>query len=250
MKHFAIISGLLLLFIVSTFGQTAKETITFNSLDNIVITADLYMTADQNAPFIILYHQARYSRGEYLEIAPKLNALGFNCMAVDQRSGDAVNNVKNETHARATEKELATEYVDALPDLEAALLYTKNELKATKIIVWGSSYSSALVFVLASKYKYKIDGILSFSPGNCFELDGKSIDDYAKDVSCPVFITSAKSEEESWRPIYQNLQSTNKVYYLPEDKGFHGSKALWEENEGYKDYWKAVEGFLSQFKSQ
>lgn len=230
-----------------SFGQSSAKTIYFNSLDGLKITADLYMTADKNAPLIILYHQARYSRGEYLEIAPKLNAMGFNCLAVDQRSGDKVKGIINETHQRAVEKELPTAYLDAMPDLEATLLYVENVFKPEKIIVWGSSYSSALVFVLAANHG-EINGILSFSPGNYFELDGKSVSDYAKNVSCPVFITSSKSEEESWRPIYESLASKDKSFFLPEDEGFHGSKALWEENEGYENYWKAVEGFLIQFK--
>ena len=34
--------------------------------------ADLYIAHDASAPFILLFHQAGWSRGEYLEIAPKL----------------------------------------------------------------------------------------------------------------------------------------------------------------------------------
>ncbi len=244
MKLFIVLTGLFFTLVSAAPGQT----VTFVSPDGLTVTADLYMTGNKKAPFIILYHQARYSRGEYLEIAPKLNTLGFNCLAVDQRSGDKVNHVPNETHARAVQKSLGTEYVDAFPDMEAALLYTKNKLDADKIIVWGSSYSSALVFVLASKYPDTADGILSFSPGNYFELEGKSVSDYAEAVDCPVFITSTRSEEESWRPVYDHLKTKNKTYYLPEDEGFHGSKALWEKNEGQEGYWKAVEEFLGEFK--
>ena len=224
----------------------AFETIEFNSIDDLKITADLYQIEDTNAPYIVLFHQARYSRGEYREIAPKLNSLGFNCIAVDQRSGDQVNGVINETHSRAMGKGLPTEYTDAFPDLVATLLYVKENLKPRKTIVWGSSYSSALVFVLAAKYPDDVNGVLSFSPGDYFSIDGKSVSGFAKEVSCPVFITSAKNEQESWQPIYDNLPSKEKSFFLPEDKGFHGSKALWEENDGYREYWKAVEGFLKK----
>jgi dienelactone hydrolase len=179
MKQILTTLALLFLFMMSTFGQKTKKTIMIESSDNLTITADLYQTSDKNAPYIILYHQARYSRGEYLEIAPKLNALGFNCIAIDQRSGDAVNGVKNETYQRAEKMGLATEYTDAWPDLVAALRYVKDELNAKEIIVWGSSYSSALVFVLASKYVDDINGIHSFSPGNYFDLYGKSVSRYA-----------------------------------------------------------------------
>lgn len=248
MKNFILVSQLFFFGMAASFAQSPTKTIYFNSLDSLKITADLYLTANPQAPFVILYHQARYSRGEYLEIAPKLNALGFNCLAVDQRSGDKVKGIKNETHHRAVNAGKETEYVDAFPDLEATLMYVKTNYKADNIIVWGSSYSSALIFVLASKYSGDIGAILSFSPGNYFELDGKSVSDYAKNISCPVFITSAKSEEENWLPIYQSLDSKDKSFFLPEDEGFHGSKALWKENEGNENYWKAVERFLKDLK--
>ncbi len=122
--------------------------------------------------------------------------------------------------------------------------YVKENFNPTKTIVWGSSYSSALVFVLAAKYPDDVDGILSFSPGDYFSMDGKTISDFAKEVSCPVFITSAKNERESWQPICDKLPSKEKSFFLPETKGFHGSKALWEENDGYQEYWKAVKVFL------
>lgn len=248
MKHTFIIFNLLIYCLNFSIAQSPTLMVTFPSLDGIKITGDVYMTADEKAPFIILYHQARYSRGEYLEIAPKLNAQGFNCMAVDQRSGNAVNEVKNKTHERAVRAGKNTEYLDAWPDLEATLNYVKDNFESQQVIVWGSSYSSALVFPLAAKNPDAISGALSFSPGNYFELDGRSMADFAKEVHCPVFITSSKSEEKDWRPIYNNLSSKQKSFYLPKDEGFHGSKALWEKNEGHEAYWKAVVEFLNKLK--
>ena len=37
--------------------------------------------------FIVMFHQAGWSRGEYREIAPKLVAKGYRVLAVDQRAG-------------------------------------------------------------------------------------------------------------------------------------------------------------------
>ncbi len=122
---------MLLFFIVAffSFAQSdldfSGETINFKASDGVNVTADLYMPHETSAPFIILYHQAGYSRGEYLSIAPQLNAMGFNCMAVDQRSGDKVNGIINETHKGAVAANLPTEYLDAIPDMEAAYLICK-----------------------------------------------------------------------------------------------------------------------------
>jgi len=238
----------LLMLAALTFGQSTVKTVTYPSGDGLMITADLYMTAKANVPFIILFHQAGYSRGEYLEIAPWLNAMGYNCLAVDQRSGDMVNGVVNQTHKRAEEAGKKTKYTDALPDMEASLSYVVHDLKAKKAIIWGSSYSSALVFVLAANHPDEVTAVLSFSPGEYFTVDNKSIPEYAAGVKCPVFITSAKNEQKYWQPIYDKIQSADKVFFLPRTEGYHGSKALWEKHQGYEEYWRAVKGFLEGVK--
>jgi hypothetical protein len=71
-----------------------KHKVTFIASDSLRITADLYLN-NYNYPFILLFHQNGYSRGEYAEIAGKLMNLGYNCLAVDLRSGGKVNYVKN-----------------------------------------------------------------------------------------------------------------------------------------------------------
>ena len=225
----------------------AGETINFKADDGVIITADLYMAHESSAPFIILYHQAGYSRGEYRSIAPRLNALGFNCMAVDQRSGDKVNDIINETHKVADAAKLPTEYLDAIPDLEAAYLYVKYSIKSGKIILWGSSYSAALMFYMGNVHHDNIAGILSFAPGEYFKVNGKELKTYAAHITCPVFVTSAKSEYGNWKAIYDNIKS-DKSSFLPETEGRHGSKALWPDNPSHMVYWEAVEKFLLTIK--
>jgi len=247
MKYFRII----LIFLLLTLSSKAQsnlafdgETINFKASDGLEVTADLYMAHQSNAPFIILYHQAGYSRGEYKSIAPKLNEMGFNCLAVDQRSGDKVNGVSNKTHQEALRKNLPTEYLDAIPDIEAAYLYVKYGVKPQKIILWGSSYSAAILFYMGSEHHHNISGILSFAPGNYFKINNKELASYAAKVTCPVFVTSAKSEYNNWKNIYDNIRS-EKTSFLPESEGKHGSKALWSSNPSHEAYWTAVEKFLN-----
>ena len=76
--------------------QGHKEKVTFESEDGVLITADHYLI-NQEYPYIVLFHQAGSSRGEFNEIAEKLMMLRYNCLAVDLRSGDNSNFVKNET---------------------------------------------------------------------------------------------------------------------------------------------------------
>lgn len=223
------------------------QTIQFNAEDGLEVTADLYLTAQKEAAFIILFHQAGWSRGEYLEIVPRLNALGYNCMAVDQRSGKGVNEVENETAKRASEKSLAQDYPDALPDMYAAIKYVKDNYRYQKLILWGSSYSSALVLKIAGDNPGIADATLSFAPGEYFTPYGKSEDwitQSAKNITAPVFICSAKNEHAYWKGIYESIPSKNKQSFLPETKGNHGSRALWKQFDDSADYWKAIETFL------
>lgn len=250
MKNFTTTLFLCTLLIYSNYAQKNSDlsnSIHFKASDGVTITADLYTTSVLDAPFIILFHQAGYSRGEYLEIAPKLNKLGFNCMAIDQRSGNEVNNVINKTHIDAEKLNKPTQYINAIPDLEAAYLYVKNKLKPAKIIIWGSSYSAALTFFMGSVYSDGIDGILAFSPGEYFKIEGRGISSFASEVKCPVFITSAKNEEKQWKAIYDSVK-TDKKYFLPAKEGKHGSKALWSNNNDHQEYWNNVTEFLLQFQ--
>ena len=230
----------------TAYTQNEKEPITFLTEDNVTVTADMYLTKNIDAPFIILFHQATFSRGEYLEIAPILNDLGFNCMSVDQRSGLQVNGISNQTHKDAKQKGKNTKYKDAYPDLEAAVEYVKEKYSPEKLIVWGSSYSSSLVFILAAKHK-EIDAVLAFSPGEYFKFEDKTIAEWAKDVECPVFITSSRKEGKECSVIFKNLSNKNSIQYIPAFSGNHGSKALWKKNKGHNSYQEKVNSFLKPF---
>ena len=228
--------------------EQTTTTVTFPTTDNLTVTADLYWTGDANAAFILLFHQADYSRGEYLEIAPKLNALGYNCLAVDQRSGGGVNDVINETYKVAKAAGLPTSYTDAYADLQSALSYVESTYAPRKLIVWGSSYSSSLALILASEHPNEIAAVLAFSPGEYFKLDGKKVADYAANITQPAFITSAKSEGKSWRGIADQIKSAGSVFFVPEGNGRHGSSALFEKTANSAEYWTAVEQFLASLK--
>ncbi len=240
----------LLLLLLTVTQALAVETITFSSLDGLEITADLYAPhASKATPFIVLFHQAGWSRGEYQELAPWLNKQGFNCLAVDQRSGHEVNGVVNATAQRAKKADKGTTYLDAQQDLIAALKYAHSELATGKILAWGSSYSAALVLVVAGDHPDLVDGVLAFSPGEYFAKFGKSPDWVARvaaRIKSPVFITSARSERDAWKPIYAAV-TTPKASYIPNTMGNHGSRALWSKFDDHKGYRGAVMEFLKTF---
>ncbi|WP_210707145.1 alpha/beta hydrolase [Maribacter dokdonensis] len=229
---------------LSSIFMFAQKTIDFPSKDGLLITADYYEDKGSET-FILLFHQAGWSRGEYKEIAPKLNTLGYSCLAIDQRSGGAVNSVTNQTNQRAVAAGKETTYLDAFQDIEATVAYVKKAYSPKKIIIWGSSYSSSLVLKYAGDHPDQIDAALAFSPGEYF---GKEdfIKNSAAHIKVPTFITSAQNEQDNWAAINQAIPTTRKVTYVPATAGNHGSRALWEKFEDNNGYWNSVKNFLKQ----
>lgn len=229
--------------------QKPVETIRYKSSDGLEIAADLYIKHPKTAPFIVLFHQASWSRGEYREIAPRLNSLGFNCMAVDLRSGGSINDVSNITRQNAMKTMKSTTFADVIPDMMASLDYAKKHLAEGKILIWGSSHSAALALKLAGDHKDKINAVVAFSPGEYFAAMGKPrdyISSSATHISQPAFISSARDEKNNWWGIYVSIPSDHKTYFLPEETaGNHGSRSLWSKYLGAEEYWKALEEFLA-----
>lgn len=232
-------------------ADPGTETIRFPSADELTITAELHRTStDPGTPLLVLFHQARSSRGEYRPIVPHLKEMGFNCLAVDLRSGQRMMDVKNGTARAASTLGKGTDYTDAIQDVVAALEYAREHYAPAgeaKLVAWGSSYSASLVLFVASQHPELVDGVISFSPGEYFSKLGKSatwVRDSASGVRCPAFLTGARSEEKEWRPILDAIASEAKTGFAPESAGRHGSRALWEDSEGSAEYWKALVGFL------
>jgi len=249
MKKLSILIILVLDCLSLSFASSFK-TISFSSKDGLQVTADLYLAHPTAAPFIVLFHQARASRGEYRMIAPELNAFGFNAMAVDQRIGGSFNAIANETAKRFGADGMSEAYADALPDMEAAINYARKNYAKGKLIIWGSSYSAALVLKIAGENPKLSDGVLAFSPGEYFGNSGKGpryISESATKIGVPVFITSSHREKDAWFSIYESIPGERKTYFLPPSDGAHGSSALFEYYDASKDYWKAVKDFLKQF---
>ena len=228
-------------------ADSGYKSVDFPTSDGIEARADLYGDAESSSTLIISFHQAGWSRGEYREIAPKLVEDGYRVLAVDQRSGRGVNRVANETHKRAAKKRLSTSYLDAYADLVAALTYARDVLGASRIVVWGSSYSASLVLRLAAEHPDELNAVLAFSPGEYFKKEKYYVMGFAKQVSQPLFITSSKAERERVEPFFKVAPTDKKILFTPASKGQHGSRALWSKSPDNDVYWAAVRGFLTTY---
>lgn len=218
------------------------DTVQFKASDGVVVTADFNTPNGNGKTVIVLYHMAGASRGEYQNIAKKLNALGYATLAVDQRSGAQSNGVQNETVAAAGG---STNFVDAIPDLVAASAWARQIAGAQKVGVLGSSYSAGLVLVLSAKDRGFADAVMSFSPGEYYGSGDYVAREVGK-IAVPVFLTAARGEAGQWEPLKARMTSPV-VGFVPNGSGRHGASAL-DSNDG-PEYWAALEGFLAQHLS-
>ena len=226
--------------VVSPETDTAfTSTIEINSLDSLEITADHYHVG-KDKPVIVLCHQAGYSRGEYQEIAVTLNTLGFNCIAIDQRSGGAVNGVTNLTKGRAVAAGKGTDFIDAKQDITASVAWAKDYYNKD-VILWGSSYSSSLALIVA-KEDANVEKVLSFSPGEY--LSPINVKTTITGLNKPTFLTSSKTESTGVVDFYNVITAADKVQFIPTGSGVHGAKALWTTHPDNAEYWVAVKAFL------
>ena len=221
-------------------GPISAEPVKLTAKDGVKI-AGVYTRATNPKALILLFHQAGSGKDEYALIAPRLADAGYSSLRIDQRAGGELFGV-NET-VKALGK--SDDYLAARPDLEAAFDWAKAQ--KLPIILWGSSYSASLVFVLAAEHP-EVKAVLAFSPGEYFD-DKTMIAKAGAGVKAPVFVTSAQDGKEidAARDILKAVPVAGKEQFVPKTGGVHGSSTLLREKnpDGAEDAWKAVMAFLA-----
>lgn len=120
----------------------------------------------ETAPLIVLFHQGgSNARAEYEPLIPWLNEHGFRTIAWDLRVGGSIYGGINRT-AEARLPIKSTSYCQGAPDMRAALDASLAYSPSGRAIIWGSSYSGALVFHLAAEVPEKLSGVIAASPAN------------------------------------------------------------------------------------
>lgn len=223
----------------------ASEPVTLTASDGVRVFGQYCSAPGKAKALILLFHQAGSNAGEYGAIAPRLNETGYSCLAIDQRSGGTRWGRVNRT-VKSLRRE--ADYLDALQDMEAALAWGKNR-RSDKVVVWGSSYSASLVFLLAARHVGDVSAVLAFSPGEY--LPGKhTVRDAAAQVRVPVFVTSAQDEGEirAAREILAAAPAGKKAQFIPRQGGVHGSSTLLADANprGAPSVWRATLEFLSE----
>jgi dienelactone hydrolase len=222
--------------------KAAVQPVLLKASDGVTVHG-LYYKAERPRALILLFHQAQSSKDEYATIAPRLVKAGFSALAIDQRSGDGMFGT-NETAAGLGRK---ADYIEARPDLQAALDWARKQ--SLPIILWGSSYSSSLIFPAAASNPKGIAALLSFSPGEYF-ADKHMIRSAAAKLNVPVFVASTNSKDETAEadPIMAALPKSNRNVRFVPAHGVHGSSMLIASRNpaGAEENWRAVMSFLDK----
>lgn len=233
---------MLLTFWLSANAQASVNPgpVSLQARDGVTISGLVY-EARQPKGIILLFHQAGSSKAEYATIAPRLAAAGFTALAIDQRSGGTLYG-PNETVSRLGKP--AT-YEDAKADLEAAFDWALP--RHLPIILWGSSYSAALVFEVGAEHMNQVSAILAFSPGEYLDTSG-AVARAAGRVQVPIYVTSSSDADEiqAGREILSAAPARVKAQFVPKF-GVHGSSTLIETRnpKGAAENWNHVLAFLS-----
>jgi len=216
--------------------------LTLTAADKVAVFALSWQPAE-NDPVILLFHQAGSGKSEFATIAPRLAGIGANVLAIDQRSGGDMYQPPNQTVEKLGKSE---SYMSALADMEAALEWAKRTHPQSQIYVLGSSYSAALVFLLAARHQKDVAAVLAFSPGE-YLPDKRAVHNAAKQLRMPLFVDSSTDREEieSAKSILAASRSKRKVQHVPKE-GVHGASTLRSDADpkGAEENWDATVAFL------
>jgi dienelactone hydrolase len=198
----------------------AGEPLTLRASDGVAVYGTLSQAQQHGRSIALLFHQAHANRHEYDSVVPALQKLGFDTLAIDQRSGGDLFGGHNETVAKLG---ASADYMAPLPDLKAALAWARAQHYA-RIVAVGSSYSSSLVIVLAAEHPQGLSAIASFSPGEYFD-DKNQIKQAAAKVALPFYITTDPKEAGDVAEVLRDSHGANIVHYQPK-VGVHGASTL------------------------
>ncbi len=246
MRGFLLLSILIFTSVtIQAQSVSISKEINFLAADSLKIYGDLYHV-DHQRPVILLFHQARANgRAEYGELVRTLLDKKYNLLLLDQRSGGQTFGNYNRTVAEIPLNRYG--YCDAYQDLEGALDFVISQGYEGKKIIWGSSYSAALVIKLAYTRPEDVDAVLAFSPASGEPMDGCQPNELLEHIRTPLLIL--RPQKEAAIPTVQaqlELASTHghKTYVVA--NGVHGSSMMIASRvkDDVAPQWKVVHQFI------
>lgn len=216
----------------STNAATSSTTeISTVASDGVAVFGTPYFASlTDSAPLIVLFHQGgSNARAEYAPLIPWLNENGYRAIGWDLRAGGEIYGLNNRTADGMLPAE-ADSYCDGYGDMRAALDASLSHASADEAIIWGSSYSAALVFHLAADAPDKVSHVISASPASGPPMANCLARARLDELTVPAFVLRPASEMERESAQQQKLLlDAAGVSVLVLEKGVHGSSMLVDE---------------------
>lgn len=225
-----------------------EETTSFVTSDSVTVFVHRWaMAADSTRPIVLAFHQAGANgRSEYGPMAKRLLAEGFDLVAADQRSGGDRFGGENMTVARLG---ASTGYCEAMPDLEAAVAAVHARRPHAPIVLWGSSYSAALVLRLAAGHPDGVAAVCAFSPASGGPMADCRGEDVSEGIEVPVLVLRPASELSNESVVRQGevFRAQGHGWFVS-DPGTHGASMLVDARAGGDTgaTWDAVLAFMQR----
>ncbi len=216
--------------------------------DSLTLVADVHRgPAGASAPTILLFHQGGGSaRGEYRTITPRLLRDGYNVVAADVRGGGD----RFGSPSRAAPTDSTFTYCAVAAEVDAAVTLARMQGFTGPLVLWGSSYTAALVLQVAAKRSADVRAVLAFSPASGEPMRGCEPAPYIawlKRARVPTMVLRPRIElADSQRLARLEAMRRDGATVVIAERGVHGSSMLdAERTKASTDAeWTAVRTFL------
>ncbi|NKB87785.1 MAG: hypothetical protein GKS06_06150 [Acidobacteria bacterium] len=232
-----------------TGGLPIGTEFTISTATNVELIADRYDLADPRAT-ILLFHQGGGSaRGEYGFLIPHLLARNYAVVAVDLYGGGDRFGRPNRT-LRGSSPPDDFGYCDAGSQIRSVINHV-GESTNRPMVLWGSSYTAALVVRETARDAVGVAATLAFSPASGEPLADCIPEEVADELTVPVLTIRPESEAamESVATQIEAFRAAGVATYVA--PGAHGSSLLnparSPEGRTAQDY---VFDFLERFVSR
>ena len=209
-----------------TGGPPARTDSTVVARDGTPLAVDLYRAREAHA-VVALFHQGGGSaRGEYGFLVPWLLERGYDVVAADLQGGGDRFGWPNRTVAAAPEPE-GWSYCQALGQVEAVAGAARELAAGRPVVLWGSSYSAALVVRAAAQDPSGVAAVLAFSPASGEPMEGCRPEDVADGVAVPLLVVRPDAEA-ALPTVAEQLGRFDRAGHetFVARPGAHGSSAL------------------------
>ena len=233
----------------STPATPTVSTVNIRSADGLVLGGIFLPAAQPNSPALLLLHQWQSDRHSYDDFAKRMQAKGFNVLAVDGRGfGESTKSTDGKT---VQAERTAAAVQSMLSDVDAAMKFLADQpnVDRSKIGIVGASYGSSLALIYAADHP-NIASVALLSPGLNYFGNMPTEPAIKKYGDRPMFLVAAEDDKESADAVNKLLSAGNNTGYGANiyPSGGHGTalfKLKFPGDLEYRELGNLLESFFT-----